>query len=73
MKNSLKNNKCSKEEAYDILREFLKHQNELSRRKEIDETSFDTPNWAFYQAYQAGFQKALSKVLEFLPDQERTK
>jgi len=70
MKNSLKDKDVnySKEEIYLILHSFLNAQLELSRRKVIDESTFETPNWALYQAYQAGIQKALLKVKEFLPD-----
>jgi len=70
MKKVLKNNKCSKEEAYQILREFIKSKYDLSSRKVISESSFDSSNWAYFQAYQAGLQKALLDVLDFIPDQE---
>lgn len=73
MKKQLKGNKCSKEEAYLILKEFLLSQIELSQRKVIDENTFEIPNWALLQAYQAGVQKALTKVLEYIPDQAETK
>jgi len=69
MKNSLKGNKCSKEEAYLILKEFIDAQVALCNRNEISESSFDNPNWAFYQAYQSGMKKAFSKIIEFLPNQ----
>ena len=70
MKTTLKNNNCSKEEAYKILREFIKSKLNLSSRKIISESSFENPNWAYIQAYQAGVQKALLDVLEYIPDQE---
>lgn len=69
MKKSLKGNTCSKEEAYTILKEFIGSKLELSQRTIISESSFDNPNWAYLQAYQAGVQKALNDVLKFLPDQ----
>jgi len=69
MKNSLKGNKCTKEEAYIILKEFINGKLDLSQRNTLSESSFDNPNWAYFQAYQAGIQKALNDVLKFLPDQ----
>ena len=71
MINTLKGNPCGKAEAYEILKAFIKEQIELSLRKEISEESFDSPNWAFYQAYQAGLRKGLEKVNAFIPDQEK--
>lgn len=69
MKTTLKNNKCSKEEAYKILREFIQSKLSLSSRKILSEASFENSNWAYLQAYQAGVQKALLDVLEYIPDQ----
>jgi hypothetical protein len=70
MKTTLKNNNCSKEEAYQILREYIQSKIDLSSRKTLSESSFDNPNWAYLQAYQAGSQKALLDVLEYIPDRE---
>lgn len=72
MKNQLKDNTCSKEEAYEILRDFIVKELALSQRKSMDEDSFTKPSWDVYQAYQLGFQKALHKVNSFIPDKGKS-
>lgn len=59
----------SKQEVFDLLKEYIKDQVELSRRKSMDEESFSLSAWSEYQAYQLGFQKAFLKLQSLLPDQ----
>lgn len=61
--------KLTKDEIFREIRNYLTEQIELSRRKSIDEESFDKPSWANYQAYQLGFQKAFTKLYTLIPDQ----
>ena len=58
----------TKEEIYLIIQEYIIEQTDLSRRKTLDEDSFNKPSWSEYQAFQLGFQRALSKVASFIPD-----
>lgn len=57
----------TKEELFIILHEYIREQLELSRRKMLDEDNFGKPAWSEYQAYQLGFQKALTKLDSFIP------
>lgn len=59
--------KYSKEELLLIIHEYILELNELSRRKTLDEESFEKPSWSEYQAFQLGYQKALSKLENFIP------
>lgn len=61
--------KLTKDEVFREIRNYLTEQIDLSRRKSIDEDSFDKPSWAAYQAYQLGFQKAFTKLYNLIPDQ----
>lgn len=36
--------------------------------KELKEEEFDTPNWAYKQAYRNGQQAAYNKILQLLKD-----
>lgn len=70
---SLKNKEAkefTKEEIFEIIQIYILELKELSIRKTQDEDSFDKPSWSEYQAFQLGFQKALSKVALFIPDQK---
>jgi len=70
---SLKEKKLSeytKEEILNIIKQYSIEQFELSQRKTLDEESFNKPSWGEYQAFQLGFQKAMIKLINFLPDQE---
>lgn len=60
----------SKEEVYLIIQEYIREQIDLSRRKTLDEDSFNKASWSEYQAFQLGAQKALSKLAVFIPDPE---
>ena len=60
----------TKEEIYNILREYINEQKDLSLRKMIDDESFSRPSWSEHQAHQLGIQKGLNKILSFLPDRE---
>jgi len=72
MREILKENKCSKQEAYDILHKYIKEQIDLTERKEISEELFSLPNWELHQAYIMGLKKAYRKLQEFIPsDQEK--
>jgi hypothetical protein len=59
----------TKQEVFDLLKEYINDQVNLSRRKSTDEESFTLPAWSEYQAYQLGFQKAFLKLQSLLPDQ----
>jgi hypothetical protein len=59
----------TKQEVFDLLKEYVHEQIELSRRKSVDEETFLKPAWSEYQAYQLGFQKAFLKLQSLLPDQ----
>lgn len=59
--------KYTKDELLLIIHEYLLELSELSRRKTLDEDSFEKPAWSEYQAYQLGYQKALSKIENFIP------
>lgn len=60
----------TKEEILDIIKQYSIEQLELSQRKTLDEESFNKPSWSEYQAFQLGFQKAMVKLINFLPDRE---
>jgi hypothetical protein len=60
----------TKEEILNIIKQYSIEQLELSQRKTLDEESFNKPSWSEYQAFQLGFQKAMVKLINFLPDRE---
>lgn len=64
-KESIKN--LTKEELCDSIGKYIKDNIEMSIRKTREEDNFSLPSWSEYQAYQLGYQKALDKVLEYLP------
>lgn len=59
----------SKIEAFRLIREYIREQIDLSRRKQMDEDNFTLPAWSEHQAYQNGFQKAFTKLYNLIPDQ----
>jgi hypothetical protein len=63
----------TKVEIYDIIKDYILDQIDLSSRKQRSEANFDSPAWSEKQAYQLGFQKGLEKVLEFIPDLDQRK
>jgi hypothetical protein len=63
----------SKQEAFQLIREYIKDQIDLSRRKQLDEDNFTLPAWSEHQAYLNGFQKSLSKLYNLIPDQGENK
>jgi hypothetical protein len=65
----LTDKECSKAEAFEILHHTIDKESELARRKLISESSFETANWAYYQAYQTGILKGLEKLKSKIPDQ----
>ena len=65
--------KLTKDEVFREIRDYLTEQIELSRRKSIDEESFDKPSWASYQAYQLGIQKAFTKLYNLIPPDQGEK
>lgn len=60
----------TKEEIYLIIQEYISEQLELSRRKTLEEDSFNRASWSEYQAFQLGAQKAYIKLAAFIPTQE---
>jgi len=63
----------SKSQVYFEIKKYLEEQIELSRRKTLDEDSFEKPSWSEYQAYQLGIQKAFTKLNLLIPDQGNNK
>lgn len=63
----------TKQEVFQLLREYIRDQIDLSRRKQTDEENFTLPAWSEHQAYQLGFQKAFSKLYNLIPDQGENK
>jgi len=59
----------TKSQVLSEIQNYLDEQIDLSRRKCLDEDSFEKPSWSEYQAFQLGFQKALLKLSNLLPDQ----
>lgn len=64
------NDKLSKGQVYDVIRDMLQAEKELTIRKMISDETFDSPAWAEKQAYFLGFIKSLDKLLNFIPDKE---
>lgn len=62
----------TKSQVLSEIKKYLEEQIDLSRRKCIDEDSFEKPCWSEYQAYQLGFQKAFTKLNLLIPDQGKT-
>lgn len=58
----------SKSQVLFEIRKYLEEQIDLSRRKTLDEETFDKPSWAEYQAFQLGIQKAYTKLYNLIPD-----
>ena len=52
----------SKQEAFQLIKEYLDEQVELSRRKMVDEEIFNVPAHSEYIAFQLGLQKAFLKL-----------
>lgn len=48
--------------ALDRLLEILQEYENSLERSEIDPKVFDTPNWAYLQAYKNGYRACLSKI-----------
>lgn len=59
----------SKSQVLLEIKNYLEEQIELSRRKTLDEESFEKPSWSEFQAYQLGIQKAFQKLNNLIPDQ----
>jgi hypothetical protein len=59
----------SKEEAYQIIHNYLDAEIRLAHRKQLDEVRFDSASWAEFQAFQLGMLKMLDKLKQFIPDQ----
>lgn len=62
----------TKSQVLSEIKKYLAEQIELSRRKCIDEDTFEKPSWSEYQAFQLGFQKAFIKLDSLIPDQGKT-
>ena len=68
MAKSLKTkNDLTKEEIYDIIKEYINESVSLSLREMRDKDNFSLPAWSEYQAFQLGMQKAYQKLLDFIP------
>lgn len=70
---SEKAKELSKSQVLSEIKKYLDEQIELSRRKCVDEDTFDKPSWSEFQAYQLGFQKAFMKLNSLIPDQGNNK
>lgn len=66
---SEKSKSLTKSQVFFELRKYLEEQIDLSRRKCLDEATFDKPSWSEFQAYQLGMQKAFQKLFNLIPDQ----
>lgn len=64
-KESLKD--LTKEELCDRIIKYIDKLNDLSIREQHDKENYKMASWPFFQADQIGFQRALSKLKEFLP------
>lgn len=60
----------TKQEVIQEIVNYIKEQNNLVLRKSISEEIFLESAWSEHQAYFLGMQKAFSKILDFIPDQE---
>lgn len=69
----VKKKSLTKAEIYDIIRTYTEELSSLSYRKQHNEENFALPAWAEYQAFQLGYQKALDKILEFVPNLDQRK
>lgn len=58
----------TKNQVFEELNKYFKEQIELSQRKCMDESNFNTPSWSEQQAFHLGLQKAFTKILNHLPD-----
>lgn len=58
----------SKEESFEVIRNYILDQRDLALRKMLDQDTFETPAWSEFQAHQMGLIKALDKLLTFIPD-----
>lgn len=47
---------------------YINEQLELSRRKCLSDESFSKASWPYIQAQEMGIQKALLKMLNYLPE-----
>lgn len=59
----------TKSQVLSEIKNYLEEQIDLSRRKCLDEDTFEKPSWSEYQAFQLGFQKAFIKLSNLIPDQ----
>lgn len=66
---SEKARELTKSQVLSEIKKYLDDQIDLSRRKSLEEDSFNKPSWSEYQAYQLGIQKAYSKLNNLIPDQ----
>ena len=61
----------SKKDVLLIIREYVKNQEDLSRREMLDKTNFSLAAWSEHQAYQLGIQKMCSKLESFIPNPDQ--
>lgn len=72
MRNKLKTTEdLTKQEIYDIIRDYIDSIVDVSLREMRDNNAFDKPAWSEHQAYQLGFQKACVKLREFIPTSDQ--
>lgn len=64
-KNELKD--LTKEEFCDRIVTYIDKLYELSIREQHDKVNYNMASWPLYHADQIGFQRALIKLKEFLP------
>lgn len=70
--NKLKNleeyKKLTKRGVIDEIKKYIEEQIELSRRNTLSDEAYSKAAWPYYQAANLGQQKALLKILNYLPD-----
>lgn len=64
-KNELKD--LTKEEFCDRIIKYIGELYNLSIREQHEKSSYELASWPLFQADQIGFQRALTKIKEFLP------
>lgn len=60
--------KLTKEQVYEIIKDFVISEKELVIRKSCSEDSFESPAWSERQAHSLGIIKMCEKILNFIPD-----
>lgn len=60
--------KLTKRGLIDEIKKYINDQLELSRRNCLNDEAYSKAAWPYYQAKELGQQRALTKLLDYLPD-----